>query len=132
MERHGRFGALPGRRFWLIFGDVEALFRRLAEQACRPFFFFGLDRVAAGAEGFFLLAAVGAGLATIRANRLRVLNLAAFQLGQFFIQVQVVQVQLFGGPLFLADRPRGLCGWLDRFRCRRLLEQRATPRATLN
>lgn len=38
------------------------------------------------------------------------LNLAAFQLGQFFVQVQVVQVQLFGGPLFLADCPL----WLRR------------------
>lgn len=55
-------------------------------------------------------------MATLRTHRLGVLNLAAFQLGQFFVQVQVIQVQLFGCPLLLADCPcclgRCLRGWL--------------------
>src|SRR5450830_1617885 len=58
-------------------------------------------------------------LTAFRALRLGVLNLAAFQLGQLFVQVQVVQVQLLGCPLLLADCPGRLggvfrCGWLFR------------------
>lgn len=115
--RHGRLGALLGRsgfaRFRLVFRGFGTLFRRLAEQAGRPFFFFGLDGLAAGAEGVFLLAALCTRLATFRAHGQRVLNLAALQLGQFFVQVQVVEVQLFGGPLFLADGAGRLWGQRD-------------------
>jgi len=133
--RHGRFGALLGcwdfGRFRFVFRDVGALFRRLAEQAGGPFFFFGLDGLAAGAKGVFFLPALGTRLATLRAHGQRVLNLAALQLGQFFVQVQVVEVQLFGGPLLLADGARCLRGQRDHrlFRLRRmgaLLQQLAS------
>jgi hypothetical protein len=63
------------------------------------------------------------------------------------VQVEVVQVQRFGGPLFLADRPwrrTALAGWqvpaparcssncLAALNTCRQEPQRTTPRATLN
>jgi len=106
VERQRRFGATGFERFraglgvarWHLEGRGLALILLggTAEQAVRPVRLIGVLSVAAGTEAAFLVFA-------LLAKGLGWLDLALFELGQFFVEVQVVQVHLGGRPLFLAD-----------------------------
>ena len=82
------------RRFCL--DGFGALGGRFAEQAVRPLAFFVGIAVATCAQRILL---AGRGLAEAFAG----LNLQLFKPGQFFVQIQMVEVQLRSLPLFLAD-----------------------------